>query len=170
MKKYVLLSTLFLIMVCGSVSAQGMKFHWIEGTKVVQQPQPTAEKVLLGQDQSDELKTQAQILSELKVSRAVIAEKDKQITALNGQIDTQKTTIQVISEQRDFYKQASSERKQAGTLDDQNVLLLRQQISDERQEIMSLRNENDKLRNSRDWRTVLGFAGGAVAGYAAAHK
>jgi hypothetical protein len=166
MKKYILLISIVIILSSGSVFSQskssGLNFHWMNGTKteVIQQP---------SQDVSDELKTQAQILAELKVQRAVNAEKDKQIAALNGQIGSQGMTITLLTEQRDFYKTASSERKQAGTLDDQNILLLRQQIADDRQEIKDLRNENDKLRSSRDTRTWLSLIAGAGLGYAA-HK
>lgn len=162
MKKVILTLVVFLFLGVNvhAQSNSGLNFHWMNGT-VQQQPQ--------NPDVSDELKTQAQILAELKVQRAVNAEKDKQIAALNGQVQTQAMTISVLTEQRDFYKQASTERKTAGTLDDQNILLLRQQIADDRSEIMGLRNENDKLRSSRDTRMIISLIGGAALGYAAHH-
>jgi len=159
---------------CSTTFAQsketGLAFHWMNAKKVEQvvtsTPQPQQPS---NQDQSDELKTQAQILAELKASRSIIAAQKDQITALNGQVSSQATTIAVITEQKDFYKQAASERKTAGTLDDQNILLLRQQIAEDRQEIKDLRNENDKLRSSRDTRTLFGLLGGIGLGYAV-HK
>lgn len=133
----------------------------------ITEPQPIQQP---SQDQSDELKTQAQILADLKASRAAIEGYKGQIEALKGQVNTQAQTIGFLIEQKDFYKEAASDRKQAGVLDDKNVVLLRNQIADDRVEIGQLRQENDKLRESRDRRTLFAGLGGAVVGYAACHK
>jgi hypothetical protein len=169
MKKFILIAAFVMLFGCSTTFAQsketGLAFHWMNVKKVEQVEVQQSSN----QDQSDELKTQAQILAELKASRAIIASQNKQITALEGQVSTKDQLISVITEQKDFYKQAASERKTAGTLDDQNILLLRQQIAEDRQEIKDLRNENDKLRSSRDTRTLFGGLIGLGLGYAA-HK
>lgn len=114
--------------------------------------------------QDEELKTQAQILADLKAAKAANEAYKAQVEALKGQVGAQSMTIQVLTEQKDFYKQEAEKRAQAGTIDDANVMLLRQQITEDRQEINGLRAENDSLRSSRDRRTLFAGLGGLALG------
>lgn len=116
------------------------------------------------QTQDDELKTQAQILAELKATRAANEGYKVQVEALKGQVGAQSFAMQLLTEQKDFYKLEAEKRQQAGTLDDANVRLLRDQIAADRQEINALRTENDSLRSSRDRRTLFAGLGGLALG------
>lgn len=153
LKRILLLLTLLLTLSYGSASAQSAQ----------PSASPQSVNVEVGSqnsnDVSDELKTQAQILAELKAHRAAEVGYKNQITALQGQVKSQELTIQLVTEQKDFFKKEAEKREQAGTKDEFVVSLLRGQIADDRIRIGELERENDRLRDSRN---KYGLIGGAL--------
>ena len=112
-------------------------------------------------DTADELKTQEQILDELKFRRAQVNALQTQVSALTDQVKTLTDLSAVLRERGDFYKDAASARNGAGELEAEKDRINRERLEEMKGELVRLRTENDKLRHSRDVRTILGFAIGA---------
>jgi hypothetical protein len=117
--------------------------------------------------QADELKTQEQMLDELKFKRAQVAALQAQVAALSEQNKTLTDLSAVLRERGDFYKDATEARAGAGLLEAERDRIRREQIEEYRGEVVRLRSENEKLRHSRDVRTIFGFAVGVGIGAAA---
>jgi polyhydroxyalkanoate synthesis regulator phasin len=128
-----------------------------------QTPAPVVREATAGQ-QSDELKTQEQILDELKFRRAQAAALQNQVNALTEQIRTLEELKAALRDRGDFYKEAATARSGASVLEAERERIRREQIEEYRSEITRLRSENDSLRRSRDRRTFLGIALGAGLG------
>lgn len=112
----------------------------------------------------DELKTQEQILDELKFRRAQVTGLESEVKAQLSQINTLQELVTALKERGDFYKQAATDRSGANLLEAERDRTAREQAEEFRAEIARLRSENDKLRRSRDRRTIISFALGAGAG------
>lgn len=117
---------------------------------------------------SDELKTQEQILDELKLRRAQVKALEEKDKAQTEQIKTLQELAEALRERGDFYKEAAMARSGANVLEAERDRIRREQIAEYRTEINYLRQENDKLRSSRDRRTLFGLGIGAVLGGLAA--
>jgi hypothetical protein len=148
-KSRVLLLTVFWVVVCG-VSTSGQ----------------TSVQAKVGgpQEQQDELKTQEQILDELRFKRAQVAALQQQVAAMSEQVKTLQESAAALRERGDFYKEAASERNGANVLEAERERLRREQVEELKAEVGRLRVENDRLRRSRDVRTVVGFAAGVGVG------
>ena len=116
---------------------------------------------------ADELKTQEQILDELKFKRAQVAALQAQVAALSEQNSTLTDLSEALRERGDFYKDAAAARAGAGLLEAERDRIRREQIEEYLGEVVRLRGENEKLRHSRDVRTIFGFAVGVGIGTAA---
>jgi len=114
--------------------------------------------------QADELKTQEQMLDELKFKRAQVAALQAQVAALSEQNKTLMDLSAALRERGDFYKDAAAARAGAGFLEAERDRIRREQIEEYRGEVVRLRAENEKLRHSRDVRTIFGFAVGIGIG------
>src|SRR5882762_3881840 len=109
---------------------------------------------------ADELKTQEQILDELKFKRAQVVALQAQVAALSEQNKTLMDLSAALRERGDFYKDAAAARAGAGLLEAERDRIRKEQIEEYRGEVVRLRAENEKLRHSRDVRTIFGFAVG----------
>jgi hypothetical protein len=127
-----------------------------------QTPAPVREATAA--QQSDELKTQEQVLDELKFRRAQTAALQSQVSALTEQNRTLEELAAALRDRGDFYKEAATARSGANVLEAERERIRREQIEEYRSEITRLRSENDSLRRSRDRRTLLGIALGAGLG------
>lgn len=95
----------------------------------------------------DELKTQEQILDELKLRRAEVEALTKERDALKGQVSVYEQLVKVERERGDFFKQAAEARAQANDIDARRDDLRKEQLSMYQEENLRLRSENAKLRN-----------------------
>jgi cell shape-determining protein MreC len=114
--------------------------------------------------EQDELKTQEQILDELRFKRAQAAALQQQVAAMTEQVKTLQELATALRERGDFYKEAAEERNGANVLEAERERMRREQVEELKAEVARLRVENDRLRRSRDVRTVVGFAAGVGVG------
>lgn len=118
------------------------------------------------QQDSDELKSQQQLVAELKFLRTDNAEKAKEILNLKGELAVSAKIMKVVEERGDFFKTAAEKGIKAGD----NCGLIQERferiVAEERAERERLRSENDRLRDSRNNRALLSGGIGAGIGYA----
>lgn len=121
--------------------------------------------LVTAQDTVDELKSQQQLVAELKFLRKENAALKDEIAAKKGELAVQERITKIEVERGDFYKSAAEKGIKVG--DNSVVLSLKyeQQIAMFKDENNRLRDENKDLRNSRNVRTFLGLGVGAGLGY-----
>src|SRR4051794_35135181 len=117
-------------------------------------------------DDLQELKTQEQIVDELRYRRTQVTALQAQVAAMSDQIKTFEALTAALRERGDLFKEAAQNRGRAGLLEAERDRERREQLEEYRAELARLRSENDKLRRSRDIRTVIGVAAGVAAGAA----
>lgn len=124
---------------------------------------PAAASPPRAQQESDELKSQEQIVDELKLRR-------QQVTALTSERDTLKQMValqtQIIMNEReraDFFKAAAESRKGANEIDARVDLIRREQLESYRLEVIDLRDKLERTQRSLNrWRLFGGAAAAAT--------
>jgi hypothetical protein len=115
-------------------------------------------------DDVQELKTQEQIVDELRFRRMQVNALQAQVAAMSDQIKTFEALTTALRERGDLFKEAAENRGRAGLLEAERDRERREQLEEYSAEVVRLRTENDKLRRSRDIRMVIGVAAGVAAG------
>lgn len=114
--------------------------------------------------EADDLKTQQQILAELKKLRAENAGLSAERDALKGTISVQERIIAIERERGDWFKEAATKGIKAGDSCGLITEKYERMVAQYETEEQRLRSENDKLRSSRNLRSVIAFGAGAVGG------
>lgn len=115
---------------------------------------------------ADDLKTQQQLIAELKFLRKENAALKDEIAAKKGELVQSVRIIEIEKERGDFFKDAATKGIKVG--DNSAILEIRhqEQINMFKDENGRLRNENNSLRSSRNWMSLVSAIGGAGVGYA----
>lgn len=116
---------------------------------------------------ADELKTQQQLVAEVKFLRKENAALKDENLNLKGAAQVTERIIGIEKERGDFFKDAAA--KGIKISDNSTVIEMKydQIVNQYRDENGRLRSENDKLRSSRNWWALVSGIGGAGLGYAA---
>ncbi len=113
----------------------------------------------------DELKTQQQMLAELRYLRKENAGLKDEIAANKSTIATQTRIIEIERERGDFFKAAAEKGIKIGDNSGLMTEKYDRMVATYDAEVRRLQTENDKLRESRKWRSVMAGLGGAGAGF-----
>lgn len=113
----------------------------------------------------DELKTQQQLIAELKFLRRENTALKDEVAAQKGEIAAHQRIVQIERERGDFFKDAAAKGITVGNNSLALEMKYQEQINMFKDENSRLRDENKDLRSSRNWRTLLGGIGGAAIGY-----
>ena len=120
--------------------------------------------------QDDDLKTQQQLVAELKKLRLENAGLKEEVAAKNGTIAVQEKIIKIVEERGDFFKEAAAKGIKAGD----NCGLIQERydrmVAQYEAEEQRLRHENDKLRSSRNTRAIFTGLGGVAVGWAVCNR
>jgi hypothetical protein len=118
----------------------------------------------------DEIKSQQQLIAELKFLRRENAALKAENAAHKGEVQVSTRIIQIEKERGDFFKDAAAKGITVGSNSLALEVKYQEQINNYKDENGRLRDENKDLRSSRNTRTFLGFLGGAGVCYAATRR
>jgi hypothetical protein len=131
---------------------------------------PTPTPTVNSTQDADELRTQQQLIAELKFLRSENEGLKAEVAAKDSTIAVQTRMIQIEVERGDFFKTAAEKGIKVGD----NCGLIAEKydrmVATYDAEVKRLQSENDKLRTSRNWRTAVAFTGGALGGYWASQR
>lgn len=116
--------------------------------------------------EQDDLKSQQQLIAELKFLRKENAALKDEIAAKKGELVQSVRIIEIEKERGDFFKDAATKGIKVG--DNSAILEIKhqEQINMFKDENGRLRSENSSLRSSRNWMSLVSVIGGAGVGYA----
>lgn len=116
--------------------------------------------------EQDDLKSQQQLIAELKFLRRENAALKDEIAAKRGELAQSVRIIEIEKERGDFYKDAATKGIQVGNNSLALEVKYQEQVNMFKDENGRLREENRSLRSSRNWMSLVSAIGGAGVGYA----
>lgn len=116
--------------------------------------------------EQDDLKTQQQLIAELKFLRRENAALKEENAAHKGELAASVRIIQIEKERGDFYKDAATKGIQVGNNSALLEVKYQEQVNMFKDENGRLRSENSRLRSSRNWWSLVSGIGGLGVGYA----